>query len=185
MKKALIVIVCLIFLAGCGGPELAEPKFNDGGEQAGDPANNENTFSPGFDVGEELVPHNAPPPVDAESDIIEIKEKLFVAHTNDVYLNAEDYLGKILKYEGMFKSYYYDVTDQTYHSVIRYGPGCCGFDDNAGFEVIWSGEYPEQDDWVEAVGVLEFYEEGGYKYLRLNLSSLTVLDTRGAEYVFQ
>ncbi len=44
---------------------------------------------------------------------------------------------------------------------------------------------PEPDDWVEAVGVLEEYDENGYKYLRLALSSLTVLKTRGAEYVSQ
>ena len=56
---------------------------------------------------------------------------------------------------------------------------------NAGFEVIWSGDYPNNNDWVEAVGVLEKYEQDGYKYLRLNLSALTVLDTRGAEYVSQ
>ena len=64
-------------------------------------------------------------------------------------------------------------------------PGCCGDDGEAGFEVRWEGEYPEQNDWVEAVGILEAYEEEGYQYLRLALSSLTVLPTRGAEFVSQ
>jgi hypothetical protein len=32
---------------------------------------------------------------------------------------------------------------------------------------------------------LEEYEEDGYKYLRLALTVLTVLDARGAEYVTQ
>ncbi len=118
-------------------------------------------------------------------DVIEIKEKMFVAQTNDVYYNPEDYLGKTLKYEGLFDSYDDPDNGQTYYAVIRYGPGCCGIDLNAGFEVLWNREYPEPNDWVEAVGVLEEYEENGQKYLRLALSSLTVLPTRGAETVYQ
>lgn len=110
---------------------------------------------------------------------------MFIAQTNDIYINPEDYLGKTIKYEGMFQSGYLEETDTTYYYVIRYGPGCCGYDANAGFEVAWDGGYPEADDWVEIVGVLEQYEEDGYEYLRLNLSSLRVLETRGAEYVYQ
>ena len=121
----------------------------------------------------------------ASGDVIEIKEKMFIAQTNDVYFNAGDYLGKTIKYEGIFSVYEAPETGKEYYSVIRYGPGCCGIDANAGFEVIWNDSYPEQGDWVEAVGVLEEYIEDGYKYLHLSLSSLTVMTERGAEYVSQ
>jgi uncharacterized membrane protein YcgQ (UPF0703/DUF1980 family) len=125
----------------------------------------------------------------AEADVIEIKEKMFVAQSNDVYYNVEDYLGKTLKYEGIFQEFTDGENGQTYYSVIRYGPGCCGIDANCGFEVCWvnnsEAEYPKQNDWVEVLGVLELYEEGEYSYLRLNLTSMTVLDVRGAEYVSQ
>ncbi|MDR0861324.1 MAG: hypothetical protein LBN30_00885 [Oscillospiraceae bacterium] len=120
-----------------------------------------------------------------DSDVIEIKEKMFVAQSNDVYINTEDYLGKTIKYEGIFYEYTSEGTGVTYYSVFRYGPGCCGSDGSCGFEVIWDNEYPQPDDWVEVVGVLEEYDEGGFTYLRLALSSLTVLETRGAEYVTQ
>jgi uncharacterized membrane protein YcgQ (UPF0703/DUF1980 family) len=121
------------------------------------------------------------------ADIFEIKEKMFIAQTNDIYNNTEDYLGKTLKYEGIFTGYTIPETGITYYSVIRYGPGCCGSDGNCGFEVEWTDgrEYPNENDWVEAVGVLETYDEDGYTYLRLNLSSLTKLATRGLEYVTQ
>jgi hypothetical protein len=73
--------------------------------------------------------------------------------------------------------------------VIRYGPGCCGYDGNAGFEVAWDNQdaaaYPNVDDWVAVSGVLQTYEEDGYPYLYLALSSLNVLDNRGAEFVAQ
>lgn len=116
---------------------------------------------------------------------LEIKEKMFVAQTNDVYFNPEDYLGKTIKLEGIFSVLDVPETNMTYYSVIRYGPGCCGVDANAGFEVEWDKAYPKQDDWVEAVGVLESYEEDGSSYLRLALSSLKVLPVRGEEYVNQ
>ena len=116
-------------------------------------------------------------------DVVEISERLFIAQTNDIYINTEDYLGKTIKYEGIFKTMYWQQEDKTIAYVIRYGPGCCGYDGEAGFEVVWDGAWPEEDDWCEVVGVLEEYEVDGYLYLRLELSSLTVLQQRGAEFV--
>jgi len=121
-------------------------------------------------------------------EIVEIKEKMFIAQVNDVYLNTDDYLGKTIKLEGLFKQ---DAGyEKTYCFVIRYGPGCCGTDGNAGFEVAWAKEkakpYPDADSWVEATGVLKSYEEDGSpQYLYLDLDSLNVLDRRGAEFVKQ
>jgi hypothetical protein len=132
---------------------------------------------------------------------LEIKEKMFIAQTNDVYLNPEDYLGKTIKLEGLFKLEQYVGEDKRYCFVLRYGPGCCGNDGSAGFEVAWgrpqiyypepgkalpSGpDYPVQNTWVEAVGVLDSYEEDGYPYLYLDLFSLTEKKDRGAEFVLQ
>jgi uncharacterized membrane protein YcgQ (UPF0703/DUF1980 family) len=122
---------------------------------------------------------------------IEIREKMFATQINDVYLNAEDYLGKTIKLEGLFKSELYYGKEEPYCFVIRYGPGgCCGMDANVGFEVAWAKEnakpYPVVDSWVEATGVLKTYEEDGYaNYLYLDLSSLNVLSKRGAETVKQ
>ncbi|MDR3238531.1 MAG: hypothetical protein LBT44_00345 [Clostridiales bacterium] len=124
-------------------------------------------------------------PIAAAADIVKIKEKMFIAQTNDIYYNAEDYLGKTIQYEGIFSVYEDFEIGATYYSVIRYGPGCCGIDANAGFEVVWDQDYPDPDDWVEAVGVLEEFEADGGQYLRLALSSLTILPVRGEEYVDQ
>ena len=126
---------------------------------------------------------------DAElADTVEIKEKMFISQINDIYLNTEDYLGKTIRLEGLFKEE--EGYDKTYCFVIRYGPGCCGFDGNAGFEVAWADgkakPYPAVDSWVEATGVLKAYEEDGFmQYLYLDLASLHVLNKRGAEFVLQ
>ncbi|MHB9292238.1 hypothetical protein Holit_01333 [Hollandina sp. SP2] len=128
------------------------------------------------------------PKYQTNQGFLEIKEKMFIAQTNDVYLNPEDYLGKTIKLEGLFQTQSYSSTEPPYYFVIRYGPGCCGNDGNAGFEVMWEQAdaiYPTENDWVEAIGVLGSYEEDGYPYICINLSSLKVLETRGQEFVTQ
>jgi uncharacterized membrane protein YcgQ (UPF0703/DUF1980 family) len=124
-----------------------------------------------------------------KEDIIVIKEKMFITQTNEIYLNFDDYLGKTVKLEGIFKTEKYYDDKEPYCFVIRYGPGCCGFDSNAGFEVKWDKNhirpYPAVDSWVEATGVLKVEEDGNAQYLYLDLSSLDVLSKRGAEVVMQ
>jgi len=126
----------------------------------------------------------------SDKGVIEIKEKMFISQVNDVYLNPDDYLGKTIKLEGLFKMN--QDYDKSYCFVLRYGPGCCGYDGNVGFEVSWNKDkekekpYPGEDSWVEATGELKTYEEDGYnKFLYLDLVSLNVLNKRGQETVMQ
>ncbi|KKI50670.1 hypothetical protein CHK_1785 [Christensenella hongkongensis] len=118
-------------------------------------------------------------------DVIEIKEKMFVAQSNDVYINSKEYMGKTIKWEGMFQQMTDTANGNVHNFVIRYGPGCCGYDANAGFEVRWDGDLPEVNDWVEAVGTLGTYEENGTEYLYVQLQELNILEQRGEEYVYQ
>jgi uncharacterized membrane protein YcgQ (UPF0703/DUF1980 family) len=122
-------------------------------------------------------------------NILEIKEKMFISQVNDIYLNTEDYLGKTIKLQGLFKEEQ-PYEGDPYCFVLRYGPGCCGYDGNVGFEIKWDKSraqpYPKVDSWIETTGILKQYEEDGYaQYLYLDLISLNVLNKRGAETVFQ
>jgi len=125
----------------------------------------------------------------SSDNILEIKEKMFISQVNDIYLNAEDYLGKTIKLQGLFKEEQ-PYEGDPYCFVLRYGPGCCGYDGNVGFEIKWDENraqpYPKVDSWIETTGVLKQYEEDGYdQYLYLDLISLNVLNKRGAETVYQ
>jgi Predicted membrane protein len=189
MKKIVVLLmICIALLAGCSDDTPSTnipPLTNDNtpSVNSSDPAVTDNSEIP-QDVTEST--NHSDVAVQAPiGDVVEIREKMFIAQTNDIYFNAEDYIGKTIKYEGIFDIYEVPEIGGVYYAVIRYGPGCCGVDANAGFEVKWDGEYPNRNDWVEVVGVLEEYEENGYKYLRLVLNSLTVLPMRGAEYVNQ
>ncbi len=120
----------------------------------------------------------------ASSDIVDfdITEKLYVTSINEVYTNTPDYLGKVIRIEGMYSAE--SVGANTYYYVYRTGPGCCGNDGSmCGFEFIWDGEMPKENDWIRVTGVLEEYSEGTSKYLHLICSKLEILDVRGAEVV--
>jgi len=181
MKRFYIFFfLLLLILTGCSNISNESPAADasQGIASMSDAASGDSTSS-------EEIPLQETDIEPLDGDVVEINEKLFIAQTNDIYINTEDYLGKTIKYEGIFKTYYWEEVDTTYYYIIRYGPGCCGYDGEAGFEVIWDGQWPQEDDWCEAIGILEAYEENGMKYLRLSLASLTVKDERGAEYVSQ
>jgi zinc transport system permease protein len=169
MKKAVLVsIAAVLLIASCSNKKnIASPASS--AEFAA-----EETFS-----------------VQEGVDVV-IREKLFISQVNEVYLNRNDYFGKTIKLEGLFKSG--EAGGREYCYVIRNGPGCCGDDGQVGFEVSWDppgeaaiGErtYPKRNDWVEAQGVLSKYEEFGSSYMYLALSELNVLENRGKEFVAQ
>lgn len=172
MKKlTAVLLLCVVLLAGCGKDDSSSLIYPAPASTA-------------------PVPHeSAVPPAD-DGEIIEITEKLFIAQTNDIYINGEDYIGRTIRYQGIYMdtSDWDDGLDAVVHYVIRYGPGCCGYDGEAGFEVRWgegvAEEWPELNDWVEVVGVLrEEVYDSGMKVLYVELASLTALEERGAEYV--
>lgn len=162
MKRILLICCLLVLLVGCNNIDSTSKK-----------STTEKIESPSTTAS-----------VDTAS-VVEIKEKMFIAQSNDIYLNPQDYLGKTIKYEGIFRPTYWEEDDTTYNYVIRYGPGCCGADGEAGFEVTWDKEWPKEGAWCEAIGTLESYEQDGFTNLRVSLRSLKVLAKRGSEFVTQ
>ncbi|MDR1397578.1 MAG: hypothetical protein LBJ14_07585 [Desulfarculales bacterium] len=122
------------------------------------------------------------PPL-SERETVEIKENFFLSQISDIYLNPDEYAGKIIKLEGMWFSA--EEEGQTNAAVVRYGPGCCLNDALAGFEVVWGEKNPQNEAWVEACGLLEKYRLEDDEYLRLRLSSLRILERRGKETVWR
>lgn len=181
MKKGVLLLCACLCLAGCSAKEEAEAS---GSAAVG--------FAPPGDVRtldeEAAASHDAVALPRQEGDEIIIRERLFVAQTNDIYINPEDYLGKKIRYEGIFKTSAWGTNDETtLYYVIRYGPGCCGYDNECGFEVMWPEgtdiEWPEVDVWVEVVGTIEHLVDGDYEFMIVRLNSLTVKEERGAETV--
>lgn len=117
---------------------------------------------------------------------VDITEKMYVTFINEIYVNTEDYIGKTIRIEGMYTAYTDENNGNTYYYVYRTGPGCCGNDGSmCGFEFTWNGSMPKDNDWIQVVGSLRTYDEDGFTYLTLDAKSVTVMDERGAETVYQ
>ena len=128
------------------------------------------------------------------SGVLQIRENMFLTQITDINLNPREYLGRTIRLEGFITRNHWN--DRDYYFVGRTGPDCCGGDSNIGFQISWNpnldsnglsveerSNFPEIDEWVEAIGVLHSYDFMGYPYMFLALSHLNVLEKRGIEYV--
>ena len=117
--------------------------------------------------------------------VVEIEERFFLTQVNHIWRNAEEYVGRTIRYEGMFRAFYWPATGPFY-MVHRFTLGCCGNDGITGFEVYLGDIEPfADDDWVEVVGMLEWYEVDNLRILRVAATSITEVEERGREVVLQ
>ena len=195
MKKIItLTLILALLLSGCGNApsssKLPNSKTNSSDTAA---ANNETvTAAAANTAGDSIADETASDDIKQSTDFdpsdidVDITENMYVTYINEIYINTEDYIGKILRIEGMFQAYKDENTKKTYYYVYRTGPGCCGNDGSmCGFEFSWDGDMPKDNDWIEVVGKLRSYEEDGYTYLTLDAKSVTVMDARGSETVYQ
>ena len=166
MKKLLILLAAISLLAGCapGNTVAPAPEAEVASEAAG------NIESPEISVQVSM------------DDIVYIGERFFVTETNHIWLNVDQYLGRVIRYEGMFFSMQWDYGSA--HFVVRYTYGCCGLDGKIGFDVELNEIPPFPDNtWVQVTGVLEedFFEWGSI--LIVNVISIIEMPERGQEFV--
>lgn len=129
-------------------------------------------------------------------EIIKIIENVYVDYINDIYLDSNKYVGKIIEIEGMFtKLKYEDNKEHLYvyrlTDIIEHG-----HDDETseyeseenkevetmcGLEFYYNGDLPKENDWIKVVGKLE--EQDGY--LIINADSVEIMEDRGREKVKQ
>jgi len=115
-----------------------------------------------------------------DDGIIRIGERFFVQQVFDILLNTQDYLGRTIQYEGIFRIVQWRAEGDD-HIVIRYTMGCCG-EEPVGFFILLSDNlypFPSDQAWVNVTGVLEIYEGS----LMLRAISLVEMEERGSALV--
>ncbi|MCL2589028.1 MAG: hypothetical protein FWD84_06425 [Oscillospiraceae bacterium] len=192
MKKTRLLgsVLVLLLLAACGAAEpvldagSVAPEAQETGNQTEVQA--EETYLDDEDMPQTEADNFPEDFYVYEGDVLHIGDRFFATQINDILLNNFDrYLGRVIRYEGMFWSLYWEWTDRYYHYVIRYTYGCCGdHDSSAGFELALGRTQPPPDDtWVEVTGILERSDGEGISHVRLRVISLVVLEERGLEFV--
>jgi len=106
----------------------------------------------------------------ANNHIIEITDYDFALQIQEIQTNRDDFIGRTIRYEGMFLSSYWE--GETIYFIGRLEGGCCGL---YAFEVYLNNFHRLDDEtWVEVTGILEeFYVEAtGRYFMRLNVIAL-------------
>ena len=106
-----------------------------------------------------------------------ISERFFVHELQEVVFNYQQYLGRTIQLQGMFRTWNIDGVDR--FLVMRYTQDCCGAKP-VGMEVVLEDFSPFADDtWVEAEGILAIING----FLVIQVTSITEPARRGAEVV--
>jgi len=120
----------------------------------------------------------------AEDDVFEITERFYVMQFMEIMMDADAYIGRTIRYEGMFGTIDLSFREDYFHHVYRNMLGCCGPEGPLGLEVYLNDIEPLPDGtWVEVSGILVRFEVDGRSFLRLDVTSLVELNERGLEMV--
>ena len=179
--KKLIMIIVLIIFIGIMSVILVNIK-NKSIETINEKSKNNNNISNSLnEQSRGIIRKSTEKPNIDTSNIIEITDNYFIEQTNDVFLNLNDYIGKTIKIEGLIYSYQATNGDTCY-AVVRNTPGCCGSDGLAGLDIRYDGDYPEEDTWVEVIGVVETDTMYGNKIPAIQIYSMKIKE-KGITFV--
>lgn len=123
-----------------------------------------------------------------KADIV-IRENMFVTMIDDVFTNADNYMGKNIQITGYVYRYPDDDPDNCLFAVLR-DYFCCGTDTYPyGIDCLYDGDKPAAEEWVTVTGALETYfsESTQNTYYILNVKQIAVLpeDQWGERVVYQ
>ena len=158
MKRYLSVLLLICFVAvsvaGCGDKGAAQPGNSNSEKQN--------------------APVAAAKSVDV--DLTALSSTMVYAEVVNILSNPGDYMGKIIRMNGLYYASYYDVTDLFYHYVIiQDATACCA----QGLEFMLSGDktypedYPDDEANIEVVGVFGSYDELGSTYYYLTVDDIS------------
>jgi len=103
-------------------------------------------------------------------DLTELSSTMVYSEVYNMMSMPENYIGKTVRMEGDFYTYYDENQNQYYFAcLIRDATACCA----QGIECVLAGDYTYPDDYPEegssvcVSGVFDTYEDGPYTYCTL------------------
>lgn len=108
-------------------------------------------------------------------DLTALSSTMVYSEVYNMMMTPEDYIGKVVKMNGLFSVYHDEAQDINYYAcVIQDATACC----SQGMEFVltdkytYPDDYPEQGGEVTVVGTFDTYKEGEYTYCTLRNAEL-------------
>ena len=181
MKRILALVLSLITAAaltaccgsqaaikgGVGGTATVAQIMEDAGKQPEAPA--ENTVEapqPAEAEAPAQQTETAPVSDGVDIDLTQMNATMVYAEVSNIMYMPDDYIGKIIRMNGMAVSSTDPETGIIYHAIIiRDATACCA----SGLDYILSDgqEYPPDESDATVTGEFELYEENGFFYCQL------------------
>lgn len=114
-------------------------------------------------------------PIDTGADGIDIdlttlSATMVYSQVYNMMIAPEDYVGKMVKMQGMMASYYDEAADRRYFAcIIQDATACCaqGIEFEPAGELKYPDDYPSDGETICVEGVFETYKEGELTYVTL------------------
>lgn len=168
MRKPLLrlaaALAAALLLAGCGGKASAPSS-----SAAPSPAPSGTVAQP-----EPSQPQAGAGDVDV--DLTTLSSTMVFAEVSSLVYDPIPYLGKRVRMEGIFSvDHAYtmegevDPSQNYFYCIIQDALACCaqGLEFSLAGDLQYPEDYPAEGDTVRVVGTVEFFEENGFRHLRL------------------
>lgn len=156
-------LAAALVLAGCGGkapaPSSSTPPAPSSSIQTQDPRPEAESEAGAVDV-----------------DLTTLSSTMVFAEVSNLVYDPIPYLGKRVRMEGIFSvDHAYtmegevDLSRNYFYCIIEDALACCaqGLEFSLAGDLQYPDDYPAEGDTVRVVGTVEFFEENGFRHLRL------------------
>lgn len=98
-------------------------------------------------------------------DLTELSQTMIYSQVYDMMYTPENYLGKIVKIQGIYTPYNDSKSKKIYHNcLIPDATACCA----QGMEfIVRDGKYPQEGEIITLVGKFVMYSEGSARFVTL------------------
>lgn len=168
MKKSLFrltaALAAALVLAGCGGKAPAPSSSISSAPSSSTALPQDSGPAPESQAGA------------VDVDLTTLSSTMVFAEVSNLVYDPVPYLGKRVRMEGIFSvDHAYtlegevDYSQNYFYCIIEDALACCaqGLEFSLAGDLQYPDDYPAEGDTVRVVGTVEFFEENGFRHLRL------------------
>ncbi len=166
-------LTAALFLAGCGGSAASQEPADS--VPAAPPASSV-PAQPEAELQSEPAAQAEGSDMEVDVDLTTLSSTMVFAEVSNLMYDPIPYLGKTVRMQGEFSvDHAYtmdgelDLSKNYFYCIIEDALACCaqGLEFSLADPPAYPEGYPEEGSQITVVGTVEFFEENGFRHLRL------------------